>query len=88
MKALLISALLTGIWLIPAFAADRDTNPPGSQPTVEQKRAEIMEKISQRIARSQEEMACVQSASSHAELKACREKYRPDPKPERQNRKL
>ena len=86
MKTSLIAAVLTGIFVIPAYAADSNTNPQGSGQNIAQKKAEILQHIDQRIANSQSEKVCVQAAKSHDEIKACREKYRPKPKADNQNR--
>jgi hypothetical protein len=86
MKTALIAAALTGICVITAFAADSSTNPQGSGQNFAQKKAEILKHIDLRIANSQEEKVCVQAAESHDGLMACREKYRPKAREERQNK--
>ena len=86
MKTGLIAVALTGICVIPAYAADTNTNPQGAGQNIEQKKVEILRHIDQRIANSQAEKVCVQAAKSHDDIKACREKYRPKPKADNQNR--
>ena len=85
MKTVFLAMLLISFWIIPAQAADTTT--PSPRLTVGQKRAEMLEKLNEKIARVQQEMACVQAASSHGELKACREKFRPEQKEERRHGK-
>lgn len=86
MKTALIAAALTGIFVVPALAADSNTNQQGSSQNVAQKKAEILKHIDLRIANSQEEKVCVQAAESHEGLKACREKYRPKAREVLQNK--
>jgi hypothetical protein len=86
MKTAVITAVLTGIFVIPAYAVDSTTDPQGSGQNIEQKKSEILQHIDQRIANSQAEKVCVQAAKSHDEIKACREKYRPKSKADNQNR--
>jgi hypothetical protein len=63
-----------------AVADEQGMSPRGRGHNVAQKKAEILQYIEERIANSKLEMTCVQSAQSHDELKACREKYRPQHK--------
>ena len=77
MKTALIAAALTVVCFVPSFAADSPKTPKGQGQTVEQKKAEIIQHIEERIANSQLEKSCVQAAQSHDELQSCREKYRP-----------
>ena len=85
MKTALIAAVLTGVCALPAFAADSTTAPQGSTPNFEQKKGEVIQHVSQKIARDQEELTCVQSATSLDALKTCRDKFRPQPGNDRQN---
>lgn len=66
-----------------AFAVDQAPAPPGAagqpgpaKPDFNTVKAKIVERINTRIARNQEELACVQAAADHAALKACREKFK------------
>ena len=96
MKTTLTAALIMSVLATPILAADnaanqqgrsqsapdRESRAGGSGQTVEQKKAEIMQHIEERITNSQAEKVCVQSAQSHDELKSCREKYRPKKLPD------
>jgi hypothetical protein len=62
-----------------AFAADTNINPNDHGKNFEQRKAEILTHIEHKIVRAQEEKACVKSAKSHDELKACWKKSRPEP---------
>jgi hypothetical protein len=86
MKTALIAATLTGIFVMSAYADDGSTNQQGSGQNIAQKKAEILKHIDLRIANSLEEKVCVQAAQTHDGLMACREKYRPKPREERQNK--
>ena len=88
MKSLLIAALLTVLFVSSAFAANREgeREPKSGQQTVEQKKAEILQHIEERIATNNAEKNCVSAAQSHEELKGCREKFRPQSKDSRGNR--
>jgi hypothetical protein len=79
MKKAVAAAAFTVFCVTHAFAADTNIHPNGQGKNFEQKKAEILQHIEQKIVRDQEEKACVQSAKSHDELKACREKFRPEP---------
>ncbi len=89
MKSTLIVALLVCLGISPALAAERSgsgaAGPADSigqerGQTVEQKKAEIIKHVQDRIASSQSEITCLQAATTHDALRACREKYRP-PRP-------
>ncbi|NVN90795.1 MAG: hypothetical protein HXX11_09345 [Desulfuromonadales bacterium] len=86
MKTAIITVVLTGICTAPTFAADSDTGPKGQGKGIEQKKAEVIHHIEERIANSQAEIICVKSAQTHSELRSCHEKYRPQPKNERRER--
>ncbi len=77
MKTAIIAVALATICSVPAIAADTTTGGKGQGMTVEQKKAEILQHIQERITNSQAEMTCVKAATSHDQLMACREKYRP-----------
>jgi len=86
MKTAIITAVLAGLFTIPAFAADSPTTTKSPGRGIEQKKAEILQHIQERITNSQAEMTCVKSAQSHDDLKACREKYRPQHKNDRSDK--
>lgn len=67
MKTALITLLITGLCLTTASAAEPDGKVP-----FEQKKAEIMQRLSAKFARVQAEQACVEAATSHDALKACK----------------
>ncbi len=77
MKTALIAVLITVVSVTAALAADNSGSPQGTERNIEQKRAEILQHIAQRIALSQEEITCVKTAQSHDEFRTCRDKYRP-----------
>ncbi|MBF0529213.1 MAG: hypothetical protein HQK55_08080 [Deltaproteobacteria bacterium] len=87
LKTTLMAAVIASVLVIPAFAAESDDKPQdkpqGQGQNFEQKKVEILQHIREKIARDQEEIICVQSATSHTELKACREKFRPESRNDR-----
>jgi hypothetical protein len=86
MKTAVIVALCAGMSVMPVYALESNPPPQGTGENFQQKKAGILQHIDKRIASSQEEKVCVQSAQSHNELKACRDKYRPKPHDDRQNK--
>lgn len=74
-RTLIAAALLSLAFAVPAFAVE------GSQPstapgkTFEERQANILKMIDERITSLQEGKACVQAAKSDSDLKACREKH-------------
>jgi hypothetical protein len=56
---------------LPALAVE--SRPPGN---LEQKKAEQLGRIEERMSRLLEEKACIQAATTHEALKACRERFR------------
>ena len=79
MKALFATLLLAGLCCATAVAAESGEKVPFAQ-----KKAEILQHLAQRITRIQAEQACVQAATSHAELKACKAKFQEERKAARQ----
>ena len=74
----LVAAVVTVIFSLPVFAADSTVRQgEGQGMSIEQKKSEILQHIDKRIANSQAEKVCIGAAKSHDELRACREKYRP-----------
>lgn len=78
MRALVIAAVVC-ICAVRAIASESAPEAKGGARSIEQKKAEILQHIQERIANSQAEMTCVKAAASHEEFKACHEKYRPSP---------
>jgi hypothetical protein len=77
MRRTLVTAIVLSLALaVPAFAVDGGQPPNNQAPNFEQRKADILKNIDERIARIQEERTCVQAANSHEDLKACREKMR------------
>lgn len=67
----------------PSFAAEsgQPQQPQqGQAPNFEQKKADILKLMDERIKGLQEEKACVQAAKNHDDLRACREKHRAEMK--------
>lgn len=79
MKKALAAVAFTVFCVTNAFAADTNIRQNEHGKNFEQKKAEILNHIEQKIVREQEEKACVESAKSHDELKACWKKFRPGP---------
>ena len=59
-----------------AFSADQQPQGQGQGQNIDQMKSNVVSRINARIARNQEELSCVQAAKSHADLKACRDKFR------------
>jgi hypothetical protein len=74
MGAIVISLALAAL---PAVAAENNPPQQAAGPMFEQRKAEILNRIDQRIARDQQEKACIQTANNHEALKACRDKFGP-----------
>jgi hypothetical protein len=75
MKKVIIATAFA-LYALPLYAVD---TPPASAkpgPNFEQHKADVIKKIDAVIAYRQEEKACVQAAKTHAELKACRDKFK------------
>ena len=77
MKTALITVALTVACAIQGYAADNSKTLNMDGQHIEQKRAEILQHIEQRIALSLQEKTCVQTAQTDTEFRACRDKYRP-----------
>jgi hypothetical protein len=76
MKTAIIAMAASLLFVATAFAADNAPQPGEPGPSFEQRKADILKRIDERIARSQEEKTCVQAAKNHDDLKACREKLK------------
>lgn len=86
MKRIIVAAALL-VAASTAFATDAP--PPGGRgmgpgPNFDKVKADVAGRINARIARNQEELSCVQAAKNHADLKACREKFREEMKEQRE----
>jgi hypothetical protein len=68
-----------------AFAVDAPLPPKGTGPNFEQHKADILNRIDQRIAHNQKEKTCVQSSKSHEDLKACQDKFKSEIREQRPN---
>jgi hypothetical protein len=86
MKTKIISVFIAMFFAVPAFAVDSPPQPKGPGPNFEQHRSDILKRIDARIARNQEEKACVQSAKNHDDIKACRDKFKEEIKEQRQRK--
>ena len=87
MKTAIVTVVLAVMCVAPAYAANPDTGGNGQARDIEQRKAEVIQHIKERIANSQAEIACVNAAQSHHELWACHEQYRPRAHNEHRERK-
>ena len=87
MKKLLIATALVSAIVASAFAADTVAKPERQDEKLEQKKAEVIQHIDERISNSLAEKACVQSAQTADGLRSCRDKYRPKHRPEGQEKR-
>jgi hypothetical protein len=65
-----------------AFAAEAPQQ--GKGQNFDKIKTDVIGRINARIARNQEELSCVQGAKNHADLKACRDKFREEVKEQRE----
>ena len=84
MKPIFLSTCIIFSAVITALAADSNMGFQETIQSVEQKKSEVVQHVKRKIARDQEELACVQSAASHVELKSCHDKFRPPQRSDRQ----
>jgi hypothetical protein len=75
MRLFLIALLLTGVCLTSAYAADGTNTAQGAKLTFEQRKAQILSNIDERIAKYQALKECITPAQSPKDVKACREKF-------------
>jgi hypothetical protein len=87
MKKTLMAISVSLLFAASAFAIDAPPQPKGTGQHFEQNKADILKRIDQRIARNQEERACVQAAKNHDDIKSCREKFKAEVQEQRQNMK-
>lgn len=81
-RTLVLAAALT----LPSLPMDAKGQPPGGPPGgpgpgFEEKRAEMLRHIEEKIARNHQEKACVQAARGFDDLRACRDRYVPPQDP-------
>ena len=87
MKTNIISMFIATIFAVPAFAVDSAPQPKAPGPKFEQRKADLLKRIDERIVRIQEEKTCVQAATNHDGIKACREKLKSEMKEQHQQMK-
>jgi hypothetical protein len=75
-RVLIAAAVLSLLFVIPAFAADT-AQPPQNRTgqTFEQRQADILKMLDTRIAALQDGRTCVQVAKNEDDLRICREKH-------------
>lgn len=73
-RTLIAAALLSLAFAVPAFAGEGGQPPIVPGQTFEQRQANILKMMDERIAHLQEGKTCIQAAKNDADLKACREK--------------
>jgi hypothetical protein len=86
MKVIIISMLVATLFAVSAFAEDSTPKPQKNGATFEQRKANILKHIDERLARTQEEKTCVQAATNREGIKACREKLKAEMKEHRQQK--
>jgi len=74
-RAIIAVALLSLAFAAPILAAEGGPPPSAPGQTFEQRQANVLKMIDERIASLQEGKTCVQAAKSDDDLKACREKH-------------
>jgi hypothetical protein len=74
-RTLCAAAILVFAVAMPVFANESNQPAKGPAPTFEQRQADILKMLDQRIAAIQEDKACVQAAKSQDDLKVCRQKH-------------
>ena len=74
-NALAAAAMVASMVALPVFAADTNPQPATAAPTFEQRQAQMLKMIDERISSLQSGKSCVQAAKSNDDLNACREKH-------------
>ncbi len=74
--AFIMVAVLALVFVSPLFSAEDATSAKASGANFEQKKADRIKRLDERIARIQGERSCIQMATSRADLKTCREKFK------------
>jgi opacity protein-like surface antigen len=75
-NALIAAAVLSLALAAPAFSADVKQPPNPSGQTFEQRQAQILKVLDERISGLQEGRTCVQAAKNDDDLRICRQKHR------------
>ncbi|MDA8423616.1 MAG: hypothetical protein M0Z89_09820 [Nitrospiraceae bacterium] len=74
-RTFIAAALLSFVFAVPAFATESGQPQNAPRATFEERQANILKILDERIASLQEGKACVQAAKSDADLRACRQKH-------------
>ena len=74
-RTLIAAALLSLACAVPALAAEGAGQPPVPGQTFEQRQANILKMMDERIAGLQDGKTCIQAAKNDEDLKACRIKH-------------
>ncbi|HTG01623.1 MAG TPA: hypothetical protein VK654_13670 [Nitrospirota bacterium] len=74
-KSFIAVTLLSLVIALPVCAAEGSPPPRPAGQTFEQRQANILQSLDQRLAALQEAKACVQGAKSDDDLRACRQKH-------------
>ena len=70
------AAVLSLVFVVPAFAADGSQQTTTVTPNFEQMKSNHLQKLDERLTSLQQEKTCVQAAKNLDDLKACRSKHR------------
>lgn len=87
MKSVIIALLISLSFIMTAFAQEGARMPNGPEPDrpgfrgpgrhFEQRKAEILKNIDERLKRLQQMRDCIQASHSHEDARSCREKFGP-----------
>ena len=77
MRAAVLTALISLSFAIPVFAMDEGQPPRGTGPNFEERKAEILKRIDERLTSLQQMKVCIQTARTSDDAKACRERFGP-----------
>jgi|GEM_PF-1070176 len=75
-KALIAAAVLSLAFVVSAFAVDENQPSNAQTQTFEQKQANLLQRLDERIGSLQEAKGCIQAARSNADIQACWKKHR------------
>lgn len=79
MKKIGIVVVMLFAFTLLAVAANTGSQTQGTPgANFEQRKEMMLKKIDERIARLQEEKACIQAATKPEDIRACREKFKPE----------
>ena len=76
-RAVIVAIVVFLAFALPAFAVESNEPPKGPAPTFEQKKAQLLKSLDERITKLQQEKTCVQAAKKDEDLQACMRKYSP-----------